>query len=615
MKRFLLCGTLLALGTLTMVAPVSADVKVTDQVYVRHDGGVDVTITDCSTNNRQQNEPSVAVDPINSEHAVAGANEYCTVPTAGGTWAGFYHSSNGGDTWTDSLLPGYPTDTSDEGRASPLFGLANNAGDPVQAWDRSGHAYYAGIAFNRDRPANGSIWVARYDWNMVMTMPDYRYTTIASRGTPSPIFRGLFDDKVQLEVDRGVASAHEGNVYSCYARFTASGPNNGIFFLRSDDEARSFRQQKISEGVHGSQFCDISVTKTGIVFVVWRQFTFQKQQNDAVVFVKSTDGGQTFTKPQIVNEFLPWDLTDQTGSPAANGQARYEACLAGDGTLGGCAGPEPRVSARDCGDGPLVCQSGYVFFRADSQTRVTSDPEAAGDADAAYIVYEASVPGSQTATGTSYGTLGSGNGTQAAVYFVKTENGGSSWSTPTRIDPQVKGHQFFPDIDANGGKLYAVYHDSRFDCSTGPTGTAADFRTVPISHRWVTMNPPGGVSCGGGLDTFSATSANGGTSWSYEDVSGVTQMPQYEQFGDRDVPFHGDYNYISAEGATVLMAWTDQRDTLPGIDPRYLNGDGTDGFDVFQTRLCSGAPLICGPDTTPAAGGLDQNIYGATIAP
>src|SRR5215210_2527435 len=73
---FFLRGALLALGALAVVAPASADVKVTDQAYVRHDGGTDVTITDCSTNNRQQNEPSVAVDPINSEHAIAGSNDY-----------------------------------------------------------------------------------------------------------------------------------------------------------------------------------------------------------------------------------------------------------------------------------------------------------------------------------------------------------------------------------------------------------------------------------------------------------------------------------------------------------------------------------------------------------
>ncbi len=66
MKRLLRRGALIALAALAAAVPASADVKVTDHAYVRHDGGTDVTITDCSTNNRQQNEPSVAVDPINS---------------------------------------------------------------------------------------------------------------------------------------------------------------------------------------------------------------------------------------------------------------------------------------------------------------------------------------------------------------------------------------------------------------------------------------------------------------------------------------------------------------------------------------------------------------------
>jgi hypothetical protein len=584
-----------------------ADVKITDQPYVRHDGGTDATIADCSANNRQQNEPSAAVDPTNAMRMVAGANDYCSVPTGGGTWAGFYYSANGGASWINSLLPGYPTDTSTEGQASPLFGLANNAGDPVQAWDRMGHLYYAGIAFNRARPANGSIWVARYDWQ-AGPAPDYRYTTIADRGTPSPLFRGIFDDKVQMEVDRGVVSPHAGNVYVCYAQFTGSGANNSVYFLRSTDAARTFSKQKISEGVHGSQFCDIAVTKDGTVFVVWRQFSFQRQQRDGVAWVKSTDGGRTFTKARIATEFVPWDLTDHYGSPAAAGQARYDACLAADLTPGACASPEPRNDARDCGDGPFVCQSGYVFFRADSQTRVTADPEATGDADAAYVVYEASVPGSETPTGTSYGTVGSGTGTQASLYFIRTTNGGATWSAPARVDPQAKGHQFFPDIDASGGELHAVYHDSRFDCATGPPSTPSggDFRTVPFSNRWVASNPPGGVSCGPGLDTFYATSTNGGASWTTLRASAVSQMPQYEQFGFRDIPFHGDYNYVSAAGGTVLLNWTDQRDAVAGTDPRYTNGDGTDGFDVLN--CISGASDPCANN-----GGLDQNIYGLVL--
>ena len=83
---------------------------------------------------------------------------------AGGTWAGFYRSTNSGATWVDSLLPGYPTDTSPEGLASPLQQRGiTNAGDPVQAWDLQGRLFYMGNAFNRVAPQNGSVWVATYD--------------------------------------------------------------------------------------------------------------------------------------------------------------------------------------------------------------------------------------------------------------------------------------------------------------------------------------------------------------------------------------------------------------------------------------------------------------------
>jgi len=601
---------LLVLANSSLVSAIG-DVKVTDRPYARFDGLTDAATTACTANNRQQNEPSAAVAPHDGDLMVSGANDYCTVPTFGGTWAGFYYSNDAGATWSNSLLPGYPTDTTPKGRASPLFGLANNAGDPVQAWDNDGHVYYAGIAFNRARPANGSLWVARYDWSSGPA-PKYEFTTLAARGTPSPIFLGLFHDKIMMEVDRGADSPHDGNVYACWARFTASGPNNGIFLVRSTDGGLTFSNpQKISDNIHGSQFCDIAVTSDGTVFVAWRQFEFMpdrgQRQDNAVAWVKSTNGGAKFTKPAIAAPFLGWDAGDQTAAPADYGAAKYEACLAGDGTLGPCAGPDPQATARDCGDGPFTCQSGYVFLRADTQVRITADPN--GDPDEVFVVYDASVPGTETATGTTYGTMGSGTGSQASVYFIRTTNGGGSWTSPSRIDPQATGHQFFPDIDAADGVLHAVYHDSRIDDSTGPAG--GDYRTVPISNQWVADNPPGAVSSGPGLETFYGTSLDGGASWTTTLVSSVAQMPQYEMFGNRDVPFHGDYNYISAADGRVFMAWTDTRDVVAGTDPRYPV-DGGDGFDVLQCRV-QDDDGVWGDDTCPDSGGLDQNIYGAVL--
>jgi hypothetical protein len=613
----------------TLALSASAEVRITDQPYVRDDGGTDITILSCSSDvtdpaqdaaiptppadegggERQQNEPSAAVNPLNPDQMVAGANDYCPTTTAGDAWAGMYWSPDRGGNWTNGLLPGYPTDTSPEGQASPLYQFAGSAGDPVQDWDRSNHMYYGGIAFNRARPANGSIWVARYNWNAPLARPDHEFTTIVSRGTPSPIFRGLFEDKVELEADDGVDSPYlNKHVYMCWARFTGSGANNFIEFARSTDMGRTWEKQKISESVHGNQECDIAVSRTGVVMVTWRQYEFKanqgQQQRDAIAWARSDDGGATFTKPAIAREFIHWDMGDQTSNPVANGQARYEACLAADGTLGACEGPTPKAAARDCGDGPFVCQTGYVFGRVNSAPRNAADP-VAGNGRTFYVVIEATVPGTQTPTGTTYGTVTDGTSSQASVYFTKTTNGGASWSDLRRIDVQAKGNQFYPDVDANATKLHVVWQDTRGDA-------APDWLTLPFQNTKAATNPPGSTSTGAAVQSVYATSADDGATWTTPFISAPYAL-NWEQFGNRDIPFFGDYNYISAVGSTVLMNWADGRDTIAGVDPRYTNGDGTDGFDVHQCRTQNPTTLAWSADGCPNAGGLDQQIWGHVI--
>jgi hypothetical protein len=613
MRRGAFTSALAVFAVVAFAAPATADVRVTDQPYVRHDGGTDTTIASCNSDapgipnggERQQNEPTAAVDPLNTSKLTAGANDYCTVPTTTDSWAGFYYSANGGASWVDSLVPGYPTDTSAAGQASPLFGLATGAGDPVQDWDRANHLFYGGIAFNRAKPANASIWVARYDWSPVFVAPHYEFTTLVSRGTPTPFLKGHFEDKVELEVDDGTASPFAGNVYVCWARFTSSGSNNFVEFARSTDGGRTFSRQKISEGVHGSQDCDIAVTRTGTVFVTWRQFTSGKKQTDAIAWAKSTDGGASFTKPAIAQEFTAFDPQDQTANPVAAGEAGFQFCQVADNGLDACADPGPEAAAGDCGDGPFVCGSGYVFGRGGSTPRNAADP-VAGQGDELYVVVDASVPGTERPTGTTYGTLESGIATQESVYFTKTENGGATWSPLTRVDPQAQGNQFFPDIDANGGTLHLMWQDTRASTARGPDGS---FITVPFENQWVAANPPGATSSGPGVESFYSTSSNAGASWTTTRASSLAYKLQWEQFGGRDIPFYGDYNYISAVGSKVLVVWTDGRDVVPGADPRYTNGDGTDGFDVLQCRTANPDGTF-GADQCPNAGGLDDNIWG-----
>ncbi|WBO65463.1 sialidase family protein [Streptomyces camelliae] len=591
-RRARLWGGLLALSAAALgfggpsaAAQAGQDVKISDHQYVRDDGGSDPTIAACSVNKRQQNEPTTTVAPHNRQLLTAGANDYCAAATTGGSaWAGFYYSADGGQSWTDSLLPGYPTDTSAEGQASPMYQMhENQAGDPVQAWDNNGHLYYATIADNLTSNPNASLFVSRYDWTSG-PKPNHRYTTLVARSTPVQDFRGLFQDKPALEVDRGADSPNAGNIYVCWTRFTGPNSPNAVYVARSTDQGRTFTTNRVTNSVTASDICDVTVTRNGSVYVSWHQLAANGLGNSSIGWVKSTDGGRSFTRPRVATSYVGWQALDQTVLP----------------------GTDPR----DCGDGPLACQSGYTFARVGSQVRLAADPTSAGNPDEVFLVYDGTVPGSQTPTGTTYGTVGRGTGSQDALYFMRTGDGGATWSSPQRIDPQAKGHQFLPDIAADSGRLHVVWQDSRDDTASGPGG--GDFRTVPVSNRWVSDNPPGSVSTGTGLDTYYATSSDSGGSWAVNKVSTQSTMPQYEQFTDADEPFFGDYNYIAASGPTAFLAWTDQRDTVPGTDPRYPAAEGTDGFDVHQCRT-QNPDGTWGPDTCLDAGGRNQNIYGAVV--
>ncbi len=556
-------------------------------------------IAACGANRRQQNEPTAAVDPRNPSIITSGSNDYCTVEVAGGTWAGFYRSTDGGATWTDSVLPGYPTDTSPEGLASPLqrAGIAN-AGDPVQAWDLEGRLFYMGNAFNRAAPQNGSVWVATYDQDATR----YVRTVIVARGTPA--LNGKFNDKTAIEVDRGIASPYQGNVYAAVSVFQGGG-NNEIKFVRSTDHGATFSNPvRISEGSKGNQFADIAVTSDGTVYVVWNGTVGSRANgHDAMLYAKSADGGRHFTKPQVAADFDGFDAADSAGDPAAAAEAHEQAFENADGPESD-AEPSSAGDSRDCGSGPFACRSGFVFFRHASSPHITADPK--GDPNTLWLVYDATVPSTEVPSTSTYNTAPvAADGTlmvgQGAIYLRKTTDGGQTWSTPRLLAPTPVGHQFFPDINADGGSLFAVWHDSRND------------------PGYSVQNPPGNATAEDaqgfhlatvGLDTYGASSTDGGTTWSLVRLSAASQMPNYEMFGDRQVPFHGDYNYVSSVGAFAYGVWTDTRQVVPGDDPRYAGGTG---FDVKQCRTATNG--VFGPDTCPNLGGLDQDTFGAGMTP
>ncbi len=593
--RRIAVSTLTLTLALAIAAPAGAavvydadDDRVTEQTWVRHDGGTDAAIDHCNDTStdpaadddatdgdldsndggsrRQNNEPYSVVDPTDPDVVVSGWNDYCLIDLGAG-WQGFGFSSDGGETWTNSFVPGYPQDTSAEGEQSPLFGRTTFAGDPIAAFDSDGNLFVGGIAFNRANATNGSVYVATYgaDDQTNGYPVDYLRTRIVGAGTPSRNFQGIFQDKPLLEVDR-TGGQHDGNVYVCWSRFTGFGQNK-VYFSRSTDSGQTFSQPVAlsrSEEVLSVQGCDIAVEADGDVYVTYRTFGGGGTRV-GLAFSRSTDGGATFSRSKLIRTITPYAPNDGT---------------------------------RDCGDGPFECPTGFVFARIPLEPRATADQT--GDLPGVFLTYNAIRPGSTEASDTSYRSAGPGLVGQSLVYVVSTTNDGATWSAPVAVDAAAKGHQFFPDVDALSGSLAVVWQDSRTD-------PCYDVQ-LPIG------NTAGAASCGTNIVNTFVAIGDGSTFGASQKVSDVGHQPELEMFGAQQIPFQGDYNWISLaernDGSLFgYFVWTDNRDVFTGTDPREAVQDG------FDVRMCRAEtdPGVFGPDTCANAGGLNQQIYGNSL--
>ncbi len=522
----------------------------------------DDVLTRCGTDQRMQNEPTLAIDPSNTSVWTSGSNDYCTVPTTHDAWAGFYRSTDAGATWTDSLLPGYAGDTSTQGTASPIShmvaGGAIAAGDPVMAWDTKGNLFYMGNNFNRGFPngnsattrANtGDVWVATYaratPGDTTTDGSKYVRTVLLATNT---FGLGSFNDKTNLTVDPTT-----GNVYAAWSDFHGSGCNE-ILFSRSTDHGATFSAPlKISSGICGNQGPSTVIGPSGQVYVAWignNGGAFGKAPGtvNGAVFVSSSDFGQTFSKASFAVTYNPFTSVQFSGN-----------------------------GARECGDAPFNCPTGFTFPRFD-----LAAPELAAD-----NVNGTLVMAFQAAQSTG----------QGQIEYLVLSDGGATWSTPALLASSATGHQFFPSLVASNGRVSAIWYDSRGDTNYAATRAPCNSATGQTS------------AC---LNVRYAESTDGGLTWSASvQVNSTPTNPNYEQFGGRLVPFFGDYITVAAQGDTIGAVWTDQRDTVGAADP---NGDN-DGADVAGSPETDGTCTSSFTNCFDSTGGLNQNIYAAPIVP
>jgi hypothetical protein len=505
-----LIATVLLAGAAPVGATTSTDTKA-NSPEVSGDPTSDATAT-FPTN--KQNEPSIAVNPLNSSLLIAGSNDEQRQPPCGpgpvrgdvpasdcsffpnvGT-SGIYTSSDGGATWTNRGL----LDDQASWSSLPIGERLVSDGDPFIVYgprpDSDGQfsygngtrAYYATLASYYDN--SGPYPPAKVPEFLAVSYSDDDGATwsapvlATTKNNPND-----FNDKESIWVDDLATSPYFGRVYVSYTEFRSPVccPAEPVMVTVSTDGGNSFSAPKSlspagNNGTgNGRQGSMVRSGPDGTVYVAW-------EQGAAQVVAVSRDGGARWSRPTTIGPVD--DMPDPL--PGSN-------------------------------------------FRTDSFPSIAADPR----------------PGSTTVWASWVNETA--NGTRVVV--STSTNRGATWSPLQTVSGPAEGDAFYQGLDvASNGRVDLGYQAQRaIDPTTFGTGNAA------IDSWYVTKAPAGAWSAP-------------------VKVSSVSTDPAASAQNNLQRQFMGDYNTLVSTNETAWFIWTDTRNGLgcPAVDAyqRYLVDNG-----------------------------------------
>jgi len=287
----------------------------------------------------KQNEPAVAIDPNNTGTVVAGSNDEIDLGscdgancpfTAGVGVSGFYLSQDSGATWTQPTYQGWSDRTGTSGVGDigtvPNYyeaGLVSD-GDPALAfgpqpgadgsfsWANGSRLYYGNLTSNFPTGAAfkgfEAIAVSHTD-NVAASGDSGAWSTpvIVSKQNSA-----LFSDKDGLWADNASSSPYFGHVYMCNVAFRSVGYGGApepVIFARSTDGGNTWSTKQISSAANtmlgqGRQGCAVRTDSQGTIYVFFESASHKKSTppvfDSAILMMRSTNGGQTFTGPTAI---------------------------------------------------------------------------------------------------------------------------------------------------------------------------------------------------------------------------------------------------------------------------------------------------------------------------
>ncbi|MCB0821747.1 MAG: T9SS type A sorting domain-containing protein [Bacteroidales bacterium] len=341
----------------------------------------DVPLT--SATNVSESENSIFVDPSDNEFIINSNNSTSWSGGSVGTLYGanYFYSADAGITWS----------------GTPQGAGGTNSGDPATAISLDGTRMYVNFIHS-----NGGQGVAR------STDGGSSWQT-AVCGTPPGGWNIL--DKNHMWIDNGPVSPNEGNLYVAWTGF-GNANDSEIEFVRSTDGGVTWSSHmNISSAVNAgshNQGVNIQTGPNGEVYTAWTIYDSWPQDEKAIGFAKSTNGGSSFTTAtRIINNIRGIRNTEVGKNHRVNSFP---------------------VMAVDISGGPY---NGNI-----------------------YVVW------------TNIGVPGVNSGTDADVYMIKSADGGENWSSPMKLNQDASGlgkKHYMPWItcDPETGNLSAIWYDDR----------------------------------------------------------------------------------------------------------------------------------------------------------
>ncbi len=286
-------------------------------VFVIPAQAVTVTETDVFPTSTQhfpqnkQNESPMAVNPIDPNNIITGANDEieepdCTPATGGSSscpfvpgidLTGVYWTTDGGTTWNHQILPWFSQiGHASDGDPVVAFGPMPDSSAPKGfSYGMGARAYFGSLA-SSPFPLGELLAVAHSD-NKGATWS----TPVLATTKDNPVD---FNDKIAIWADANPSSPFFGNVYVSWTLFIGPPAHaEPIAFARSTDGGQTFQPtQKLTPAYNsparpGRQGSVVRTGPDGTVYVFWED-SFTRQS--VIRGARSLDGGATFSRPFFV---------------------------------------------------------------------------------------------------------------------------------------------------------------------------------------------------------------------------------------------------------------------------------------------------------------------------